>query len=146
MSAIDQLIIDNDAALQADTISTKNIRDRVDAITRELRPYAVFTAIIAQGGTDAPSASILENSLGEVPTFDRTDVGRYGLNITGGYFDINFTWASVSSGDAADLIKRHHVRWENGSRLVIVQSDGSDYMDGIDRLYLEVRVYPAPSR
>jgi hypothetical protein len=142
MSAIDQLITDNDAAVE--TVSAA-IAGRLDAITRELRPYAVYTALLSQAGTDAPIVRILENSLGEEPTWDYTDVGRFGLNITGGIFEQYYTWASVNTDDNQPM-KRQFVNWGSASRLVLAQLDGVDYVNGIARLYLEVRVFPAPSR
>jgi hypothetical protein len=133
MSAIDQLITDNDAAVE--TVSAA-IAGRLDAITRELRPYAVYTALLSQAGTDAPIVRILENSLGEEPTWDYTDVG---------IFEQYYTWASVNTDDNQPM-KRQFVNWGSASRLVLAQLDGVDYVNGIARLYLEVRVFPAPSR
>lgn len=50
---------------------------RVNA-TSLVRPYRVFTATMAQNGTNNPSfVNILENTLGYVPVFVRTNPGNY---------------------------------------------------------------------
>lgn len=49
-------------------------------------PLLVYKAIIAQAGTEAPTATVLINNLGEVPTFARNGVGDYELTIVGTLF------------------------------------------------------------
>ena len=46
------------------------------------RPYKVYTALLTQLGTDAPVATVLENTLGEEVVWTRFDVGSYETNIT----------------------------------------------------------------
>ena len=47
------------------------------------RPYKVYVANITQTGTDAPVATILENTLGVTPTWSRFGPGDYRLTSTG---------------------------------------------------------------
>jgi hypothetical protein len=49
-------------------------------------PYKVYTALLTQTGTDAPVATVLENTLGEV-VFEYYEgfPGEYGIKLTGGY-------------------------------------------------------------
>ena len=58
----------------------------------------VYKALLTQEGTDIPVATILENTLGEVPTFTYDDVGLYYLNITGGTFAETSMAISYGSG------------------------------------------------
>lgn len=48
--------------------------------------YKVYRALISQTGTDAPTAVVLENTLGEVPTFNYGGVGDYSLEIVASLF------------------------------------------------------------
>lgn len=43
-------------------------------------PYKVYTAILNQGGITAPVATVLENTLGEIPTFSYNGIGEYTIN------------------------------------------------------------------
>ena len=45
--------------------------------------YKVYTALLSQSGTDAPVATILENTLGGIPTFTYDGVGVYTITLTG---------------------------------------------------------------
>lgn len=46
--------------------------------------YKIYRALISQSGTSAPTATVLQNTLGSVPTFTYLGVGSYQitLNIT----------------------------------------------------------------
>ncbi len=48
-------------------------------------PYKVYTALLTQTGTDAPVATILENTLGGTPVWTRTNVGEYRVTLTGAF-------------------------------------------------------------
>ena len=41
------------------------------------KPYKVYTALLTQTGTNAPVATVLENTLGITISFSYTTVGRY---------------------------------------------------------------------
>lgn len=49
------------------------------------RPYKVYTAIINQTGTSAPTATVLENTLGGTVAFTYTSVGTYVATLTGAF-------------------------------------------------------------
>ena len=59
-------------------------------------PYKVYTALLSQSGTDAPVATVLENTLGGDIVWTRTDIGKYKGVIEGG-FDANKTYYSCSN-------------------------------------------------
>jgi hypothetical protein len=56
----------------------------------------VYRALLTQTGTDAPVATVLENTLGGVPVWTREDVGRYVLTLNG-CFTENKTFVNISS-------------------------------------------------
>ena len=51
------------------------------------RPYKVYTALLTQSGTDAPVATVLENTLGGEVVWSRNVVGDYTLSLTGAFVD-----------------------------------------------------------
>jgi hypothetical protein len=56
-----------------------------------VKPYKVYTALLTQTGTDAPVATVLENTLGNL-TFSRDfGPGEYGIIIPEG-FNVNKTF------------------------------------------------------
>ena len=50
-----------------------------------LRPYKVYTALLSQSGTNAPTAIVLENTLGFTPTFTYSSVGSYDVVSSSGF-------------------------------------------------------------
>jgi hypothetical protein len=46
------------------------------------RPYKVYTALLSQTGTNAPTATILENTTGQTVTLVRVNVGVYQISLT----------------------------------------------------------------
>ncbi|MFH6956775.1 hypothetical protein ACHRV1_05160 [Flavobacterium aquidurense] len=64
------------------TINGESIVGEGDiAITRASIPYRVYTAIITQSSTNAPTAIVLENTIGSIPTFTRINTGIYSCNV-----------------------------------------------------------------
>jgi len=86
---------------------TKNaLWDKIEVITTA-SPSLIYKAIIAQSGTGIPTATILLNTLGEVPTFVRNTDGDYELNTVAGIFLTNKTLvhATISTGSVAAIVR-----------------------------------------
>lgn len=49
------------------------------------RPYRVYTALLTQAGTNAPVATVLENTLGFTPVWSRYSAGDYKGTYVGGF-------------------------------------------------------------
>ena len=49
------------------------------------RPYKVYTALLSQTGTNAPTATVLENTLGGNVVWSRSGVGTYTGTLTGAF-------------------------------------------------------------
>jgi len=60
--------------------------------------YKVYTALLTQAGTNAPTAIVLENTLGVIPTFSYSQAGDYSLDAAGA-FTANKTHALIGPGD-----------------------------------------------
>ena len=51
--------------------------DPLNPILNDPRPYKVYTALLTQSGTDAPVATVLENTLGYDIVWSRLNAGGY---------------------------------------------------------------------
>ena len=71
----------------------------VDQKVADSRPYKVYTALLTQSGTDAPVATVLENTLGDTITWSYVAVGQY-IGTSTGTFTVNKT--VIFSGSAND--------------------------------------------
>ena len=49
------------------------------------RPYKVYTALLTQTGTNAPVATVLENTLGGTVVWTRTGIGIYNATLNGAF-------------------------------------------------------------
>ena len=101
------------------------------------RPYKVYTALISQSGTSAPTATVLENTLGGTVVWTRTGSGSY-VGTLAGVFTTNKTVIFVNNSDAAFgygvalNTGDGTIHWENGA-------DGRMNNTGT---MIEIRVYP----
>lgn len=62
----------------------------VDGALPDSRPYKVYSALLTQSGTDAPVATVLENTLGGTPVFSYVGVGEYRLTLTGAFPQLKY--------------------------------------------------------
>jgi len=73
----------------------KAVKTYVDS--KDSRPYKVYTALLTQIGTNAPVATILENTLSGTPVWSYNAVGDYQVTLVG-QFIINKTTATINNG------------------------------------------------
>lgn len=104
--------------------------------------YKVYTAILNQGSTDAPTAIILNNTLGEV-TYTYEDVGKYLIN-SNGLFTFNKTWIYLKDNDGNQQGVFVMVGPNDKNSINIFSY--SDYMVSasnsiLNNMSLEIRVY-----
>lgn len=112
-------------------------------VNRGVRPYKVYTALLTQTGTNAPVATVLENTIGNI-VWTRDDVGQYTGTLNGA-FTVNKTTVSKDiqevSGDA-----KYAKAFSGSVDTIILQTfdnpvDATDTdLDGI--IFIEIRVYP----
>jgi len=112
------------------------------ALVETVKPYKVYTALLSQSGTSAPTATVLENTLGGTIVWTRSATGIY-VGTLSGAFTVDKTLTLMNTG--------HNVNgFEGISRVdadsVKVQTyiNGPTYSDG--RLSnsgasIEIRVY-----
>lgn len=99
--------------------------------------YKVYTALLNQVGSDNPTATILQNTLGDI-IWTRNFQGKYSGTLADGFIN-NKTWLYVKA-KPFDLVIESQVT--NTSNINIQTLDGGSYNDDI--LYnvdIEIRVY-----
>jgi hypothetical protein len=82
------------SASPATTANQVVVKSQLDAVAR---PYKVYTALISQTGTNAPVATVLENTLGGTVVWSRTAAGEYEATLSGA-FTTNKTVCFVTIG------------------------------------------------
>lgn len=105
--------------------------------------YDEYVAIIAQSGTAAPTATVLEGLEAGTVTLGRTDVGRYTFTLTGAFLS-GKTFVDVSNGDVGDFDFNEFEagRVDDNTISLRTSADGSlGDLDG-NPLYISIRIYP----
>jgi hypothetical protein len=106
----------------------------------ELTPYLKYVALLSQSGTSAPTATVLENTLGGTVVWTRNDVGDYTGTLAGA-FSPNKTAILIgnNSGQNAQVAV-----FRNNTSTVSCVSSSSDFSlaDDILSHTIEIRVYP----
>lgn len=135
-----------ESILQAITQSLQNtntrisvLEDTVDTISE--KPYKVYTAIVSQSGENAPTAIILENTLGQVPTFSYNTVGNYDINVTGNIFTNNKTFVSITAGATNEDMTLKASALVSNSVSITRHSSGVPADGSITNASIEIRVY-----
>ena len=87
-------------ASPATTANQVVVKSQLDAAAR---PYKVYTALVTQIGTSAPTATVLENTLGGPISFSRVSAGIYRISLTGA-FTVNKTGFSYTRGITSNAL------------------------------------------
>jgi hypothetical protein len=110
-------------------------------------PYKVYTALLTQTGTDAPVATILQNTLGGTPFWARSGVGSYDIVLPGA-FPIGKTvcFLTIHNNDSAGRIlgSMNYAGAPNANNrgFVIQNATTNSNTDGLAALScIEIRVY-----
>jgi hypothetical protein len=107
------------------------------------RPYKVYTALLTQSGEDAPVATVLENTLGDI-TFSYEESGWYNV-ISEGLFIENKTFSVVQNTTQETFGYQTLKRIDNNLLKLnsIGSSEESDVLIDsiIDSSSIEIRVY-----
>ena len=108
----------------------------------DCKSYKVYTALLSQTGTNAPVATILENTLGVNPIWSYDSAGYY-LFTEIGAFPINKTTIVIgneSNTDFYTLIFRNND--EIGVFTSLLSNIGGGNNDLLSNTSIEIRVYP----
>jgi len=123
----------------------------------ELTPYLKYVALLSQSGTSAPTATVLENTLGGTVVWERNDVGSYTGTLTGAFpADKTFFPAQIAgAGYVRNYItynteSDHYIRFYNTTDDVLsvflndTATDNSVELSDLPGVVIniEIRVYP----
>ncbi len=102
--------------------------------------YKVYTALLTQYGTNAPTATVLENTLGGSIVWTRDAVGVYKATLVGIYSNINKFWGIISLGDSAENI---YIAYDGDPDyfLLNVYFGGTTADHKLIKASIEIRVY-----
>jgi len=102
------------------TVGTNTTQIATTAFVQGIRPYKVYTALLSQTGTNAPTAIVLENTLGGTPVWTRTSAGSYVGTLAGAFVtDKTVILYNASSSSFSSFVKLNTVNntidWQNGA-------------------------------
>lgn len=104
--------------------------------------YLKYVALLSQSGTDAPTATVLENTLGGTVVWTRDSAGYY-LGTLASAFTISKTFVLVTH-DGNNGATGYMGGGRNDASSVFVTFQGSDgnFLDILGENSIEIRVYP----
>ena len=110
----------------------------------DTRPYKVYTALLSQTGTNAPVATVLENTLGGTVVWSYVDIGTFS-GITTGKFLNNKTYLYINSasetGNMLDGLAGVSKISEDEINVITVSSGADVSNDILNQASIEIRVY-----
>jgi hypothetical protein len=147
-NGVNALIVGNDQQVTETGITTTNLRvtETINGspISEILPTYKKYVALLSQSGTNAPTAIILENTIGDI-IFNYIAVGVYEAVLVG-QFLANKTWViggsadiSAGTGDFATLdIKR----FDDDTITLTTFDNFSPSNNMLFDTSIEIRIYP----
>lgn len=101
------------------------VNEIIDYIHEDVKPYKSYVALLNQTGTDAPVATVFENTLGVTPVWSYEGVG---------YYEITSVEGTFPEGNTVILGLTPYSGLNNNTTAYIAM--GSNYDDGAS-LYME---------
>lgn len=110
----------------------------------EQAPYKVYTALLTQSSTDAPTANVLQNTTNATITYSYDSVGNFLMTFNGITLEENklFYLKNTKTGEE-DEQKWLHISFVDSETLALNTSDGtgSNSNDFLLNTSIEIRVY-----
>lgn len=110
------------------------------------KPYKVYTALLTQTSTNAPTASVLENTFGITATFSYATPGQYYLHMSGQFTTNTFIINGSPDQGPIGGDFAHFVTNKVSSDIIVLQTldvNGAGLVDGLlNDTSIEIRVYP----
>ena len=102
------------------TTGTNTTQIATTAFVQGIRPYKVYTALLTQVGTNAPTATVLENTLGDTVVWTRTSAGSYVGTLSGAFVTgKTVILYNASSSSFSSFVKlntsNNTIDWQNGA-------------------------------
>ena len=131
------------SASPATTANQVVVKSQLDAVAA--RPYKVYTALLIQTGTSAPIATVLENTLGGVVTWNYVSVGFYQGSLSSAFtlgktaVFMNTTMPNSQFIGFVNSVNSIGVRTYDTSAVPFTLTDGK--MPNTSYTSIEIRVY-----
>ena len=106
----------------------QNIETTIDS-----RPYKVYAALLTQSGTNAPTATVLKNTIGDI-VWGYSSAGVYTAS-SGGAFTLNKTTMFIQS-----IFPNRQFSWTDHSLSELTLSSSSP-QNGFTNLPIEIKIY-----
>lgn len=114
----------------------------------DLRPYKVYVALLTQSGTNAPVATVLENTLGGTVVWSYEGNGQYEGTLASA-FTSNKTTTIINQGQDATSGQLFNITRTNSDVVSVttgvfnLASDTIAYTNAqLSSTFVEIRVYP----
>jgi len=103
--------------------------------------YKVYSALITQTSTNAPTVTILENTLGYTPSLTRSLTGIYSIGVTSS--SLNFSYFINNNNTNENIIMRMGTSFNLGtySFSIITKNSGSNTDSLLNNTPIEIRIY-----
>lgn len=109
-----------------------------DTIIEAARPYNVYTALLTQTGTAAPTAVVVENTFTGSIVWTRQSAGNYIATLSGAFPEDKTVVFFADTGSGAEVVLRWYWTSEN---TILVGTGGTDYETEDGKISIEIRVY-----
>ena len=111
------------------------------AFVQGIRPYKVYTALISQTGTNAPTAIVLENTLGGTIVWSYSITGEYIGTLNGAFLN-NKTFLNIKSNThSSNTEYTSSIGRINIDKIVVGSKINGTSSDGAMLASIEIRVY-----
>jgi hypothetical protein len=137
----DDILIGTDVN-SSDVTKNFSIGSIVNLANETIKPYKVYTALLTQTGINAPVATVLENTLGNV-SFSYNSTGYYAIESDGLFIQDKTYFSGASSNYGSDSITLNF-NYQDDSSIDLITFDVGAQISLDDALYLspiEIRVY-----
>jgi hypothetical protein len=116
----------------------KMLKEVLSRLSPQEPKYKVYTALLTQSGTNAPVATVLENTLGNI-VWIRDGEGVYQGELAGAFSE-NKTFTIITNCGGQET--NYYINDNNINYVGIATSDGVEYTDELlFKTPIEIRVY-----
>ena len=106
-----------------------------------VRPYKVYTALLSQSGTNAPTAVVLENTLGDTVVWSYSITGEYIGTLNGAFLN-NKTFLNIKNNThSSNTEYTNSIGRINIDKIVVGSKINGTSSDGAMLASIEIRVY-----
>jgi hypothetical protein len=111
----------------------------------QVTPHLTFRALLEQSGTSAPTVTILENTLGDLPTFSYFSQGNFLATFSNSVYTGSKTFIKIGSTapSYADSVAIAYVYGGSGNQIMVnTRAGGTNVNGALLFTSLEILVYP----